>query len=482
MVRKRYILDLKRDMELGDKYVLQEYVSEGTFGQVWRAVRRDDSQTVALKIPKSQEKGDKVLAEGLKLKGLSHPNLIQIYDMGRVDGYFIIEMEYFEGHPLSQELTSAGISTLRTFQTVYEIFERILDGLEFMHDLKMAHGDIKPDNILIKDEQVKITDFGTSRLIEDIFVKTIDGAGTYAYIAPEVANSKERYLNSDIYSLGAILYQFLTGQTPHDTFLDVIHNKPFPRPKELNKSIHEKMEQVILKALARDPEKRYQTVTELRNDFKRAVEKHLQQETKEKYVPKATLVEKRDALELAITNCKLGKFKLAEKILQTEIANDHAYPDLLLHLSFVYFKTERRFEALKTIDSINVNAVEETRKENFITSLKELKARILFSIKKFEEAQKIYQQLIQQQPKSIDYRYRLAICYGLCNQEDKAIQILEDINQETPGVWVVVKKLGLAYEQKREYEKARGYFKYALRLKPDDQEVIAKLEKYDFYL
>ncbi|MGD6818302.1 serine/threonine protein kinase [Metabacillus sp. 113a] len=217
----------------------------------------------------SQEKGDKVLAEGLKLKGLSHPNLIQIYDMGRIDGYFIIEMEYFEGHPLSHELTSTGISTLRTFQTVYEIFERILYGLEFMHNLKIAHGDIKPDNILIKDEQVKITDFGTSRLVEDIFVKTIDGAGTYAYIAPEVANSKERYLNSDIYSLGAVLYQFLTGQTPHNTFLDVIHNKPFQRPRELNKSIHENIEKVTLKALARNPEERYQTVTELRNDFKR---------------------------------------------------------------------------------------------------------------------------------------------------------------------------------------------------------------------
>ncbi|MGD6818303.1 tetratricopeptide repeat protein [Metabacillus sp. 113a] len=155
---------------------------------------------------------------------------------------------------------------------------------------------------------------------------------------------------------------------------------------------------------------------------------------------------------------------------------------MLLQLSFVYFKTERRFEALKTIDSINVNAVEETRRGNFIVSLKELKARILFSIKKFEEALKIYQQLAQQQPISIDYRYRLAICYGLCNQEDKAIKILEDINQETPGVWVVVKKLGLAYEQKREYEKARGYFKYAHRLKHDDQEVKDKLEKFDFYL
>jgi serine/threonine-protein kinase len=376
MVRKRYILDLKKDMELGDKYVLQEYVSEGTFGQVWRAIRYDDNQTVALKIPKNQEKGDKVLAEGLKLKGLSHPNLIQIFDMGRVDGYFIIEMEYFEGHPLSRELTDTGLSSLRTFQTVYQIFESILDGLEFMHDLKIAHGDIKPDNILIKDEQVKITDFGTSRLIEDIFVKTIDGAGTYAYIAPEVANSKERYLNSDIYSLGAILYQFLTGQTPHHTFLDVIHNKPFPRPRELNKSIHEKMEQVILKALARNPENRYQTVIELRNDFKEAVVKQLQQETTERYVPKATLVEKRDALELAITNCKLGKFKLAEKILQTEIANGSVYPDLLLQLAFIYFKTDRRFEALKMLESINVNEVEETRRENFIILKNELKARV----------------------------------------------------------------------------------------------------------
>jgi serine/threonine-protein kinase len=107
---------------------------------------------------------------------------------------------------------------------------------------------------------------------------------------------------------------------------------------------------------------------------------------------------------------------------------------------------------------------------------------VLFSIKKYEQAQKIYQELVQQQPKSIDYRYRLAICYGLCNEEDKAIQLLEEINQETPGIWVVVKKLGQAYEQKREFEKARGYFKYALRLNPSDEMVKDKLQKYDFYL
>ncbi|WP_342556967.1 protein kinase [Lysinibacillus sp. FSL P4-0201] len=482
MVRKRYILDLKKDMELANKYVLQEYVNEGTFGQIWRAIRCEDSETVALKIPKSQEKGDKVLAEGLKLKGLVHPNLIQIYDMGRIDGYFVIEMEYFAGHPLSHEMTDNGLSSLRTFDTVYEIFEKILNGLEFMHKLKVVHGDIKPDNILIKNKEVKITDFGTSRLIEDIFVRTIDGVGTYAYIAPEVVNSKERYLNSDIYSLGVILYQFLTGKTPHDTFLDVIHNKPFPRPRELNKSIHEKMEQVIMKALERNPKIRYQTVHDFRYEFKQAVQKQLQQDTTERYVPKTTLVEKRDALELAITNCKLGKFKLAEKILQNEIANGHVFPDLLLQLSYIYFKTDRRFEALKMLNDISTNEIEEARRENLLFSLEELKARILFSLKKYEEALQIYQRLVQQKPDSVDYRYRLASCYGLCNKEDQAITLLEEINHNTPGIWIVVKKLGQAYEQKKEFEKARGYYKYALRLKPDDQSVKDKLARFEFYL
>jgi serine/threonine-protein kinase len=74
------------------------------------------------------------------------------------------------------------------------------------------------------------------------------------------------------------------------------------------------------------------------------------------------------------------------------------------------------------------------------------------------------------------------MCYGLCNQEDKAINLLEAINKETPGIWVIVKKLGQAYEQKKDYERARGYFKYALRLRPNDAYLTSKLEKYDFYL
>jgi len=313
MVKKRYLLDLRENMCIGDKYILLQYISEGTYGYVWKAIRCLDEEIVALKIPKNQERGDACLVEGQPFLGLHHRNIIQLNWMGRVDGYFIIEMEYFPGKPMSRELTEIGISVQRTFKTVYEIFEHVLDGLECMHNLKIAHGDLKPDNILVNETDVKITDFGTSKLIEDYFVKTVDGAGTYAYIAPEVINSQKRYLNSDIYSLGVMLYQLLTGKTPHETFIQVINNFPYPRPRELNDNVTEIMESVILRALDRDSLKRYQNVQEFRIDFQEAVNEQFQHVSETKYVPRTTLADKKDALELAISNCKLGKYKLAEK-------------------------------------------------------------------------------------------------------------------------------------------------------------------------
>ena len=482
MVKKRYLLDLRENMLIGDKYILQQYISEGTYGYVWRAIRCSDEQTVALKIPKNQERGDACLVEGKPFLGLNHKNIIQINWMGRVDGYFVIEMEYFPGKPLSRELTETGMSVPRTFKTVYEIFERVLDGLECMHNKKIAHGDLKPDNILINVTDVKITDFGTSKLIEDYFVKTIDGAGTYAYIAPEVINSQKRYLNSDIYSLGAILYQLLTGRTPHETFIQVLNNFAYPRPRELNDNVTEVMEKVILRSLDRDPLKRYQNVQEFRNAFCEAVKEQFKQVNETRYVPRTTLADKKDALELAISNCKLGKYKLAEKILITEVSNGHKLPEIMLQLAYIYFKTDRQFDALRILDEINVDGIESVRQEGFSEALTYLRARILFKNKQYEQALKLFNRLHEKSPCVLNYRYRLAMCYGLCNQEEKAISILEAINQETPGIWVVLKKLGQAYEQEKDYERARGYFKYALRLRPSDGYLAEKLERYDFYL
>src|SRR5699024_9204811 len=148
------------------------------------------------------------------------------------------------------------------------------------------------------------------------------------------------------------------------------------------------------------PEDRYQTISEFRKEYLDGVGKQLNNDTKEKYIPKTTLVEKKDALELAVTNCKLGKYKLAEKILQTEIVNGNVSSDLVLQLAFVYFKTGRRFDALKTVRNIDISEVEEARKENLMITIQELKARILFSLKKYEEALDIYRDIVKQKPNS----------------------------------------------------------------------------------
>ena len=120
-------------------------------------------------------------------------------------------------------------------------------------------------------EIAKITDFGTSKLIEDLFIKTIDGGGTWAYMAPEWLGLTSRYLNSDIYALGVLLYKFLTGRNPHETANQLINNIPYPKPREINDNIPESVEKIIMKLLKRNPEERYQNISEIKRDFEEAL-------------------------------------------------------------------------------------------------------------------------------------------------------------------------------------------------------------------
>jgi 2-enoate reductase len=116
MKRKAVNFHPQVDLSIGDKYLLKEFIDEGSFGYVWKAVNLENRQTVALKIPKDQERGDNTLSEGKEFIGSHHPNVISIYWMGRVDGVFLIEMEYFNGHKLSDELCETGFKSPRTFE------------------------------------------------------------------------------------------------------------------------------------------------------------------------------------------------------------------------------------------------------------------------------------------------------------------------------------------------------------------------------
>ncbi|WP_271715370.1 serine/threonine-protein kinase [Anaeromicropila herbilytica] len=459
--------------------MLKEFIDEGSFGAVWNAINLESNEIVALKIPKDQERGDNTLSEGKEFIGSCHKNVVKINWMGRIDGLFLIEMEYFNGHKLSDELSETGFKSPRTFEEIYKLFLQILDGVEYIHSKNICHGDIKPQNILTDGKIVKITDFGTSKLIEDLFIKTIDGGGTWAYMSPEVAGSNKRYLNSDIYALGVLLYKFLTGRTPHETANQLINNIPYPRPREINDNISPAVEDVILKLLKRDPEERYKNVFEVKRDLENTFNennnliyysKNVKQETYEK-----------DWIEGVIGFYKNSEYGNAELMLRSEYENGNRSQDILYHMAYTYYKQGRFFDGVDTLKRVELSKVEEIRKNAFEDDLLYLKGRIFFELKKYDEVIKCYIKLKERNSENLDYRYKLACAYGLNNEQEAAIEILEEINIQTPGMLCIVKKLGHAYDQMKEYKKARAFLYFALRLNPDDKIIRRRLDEYDKY-
>ena len=467
------------DTNIGNKYLLKEFIDEGSFGSVWKAINLENNDIVALKIPKDQERGDNTLSEGKDFIGSCHKNVVKIIWMGRIDGLFLIEMEYFNGHKLSDELCEEGFKSPRTFREIYKSFLQILDGLEYIHSKNICHGDIKPQNILTDGKIVKITDFGTSKLVEDLFIKTIDGGGTWAYMAPEVAGSNKRYLNSDIYALGVLLYKFLTGRTPHETANQLINNTPYPRPREINANISLSVEEVILKLLKRDPEKRYKNIIAIKRDLENTLDENNNLISYSKNFKQETYG--KNWIEDAICFYKKNQYDKAELILRNEYENGNKSQDILYHMAYTYLKQERFFDSLDTLKKIKINEVEGIRKNIFEDEFLYLNGRVLFELKRYNEAINCYKKLKERSPENLDYGYKLACTYGLNDQQGEAILILEEINEQTPGMLYIITKLGHAYDQIREYKKARGFFNFALKLNPDDQIIKRRLEEYSKY-
>lgn len=468
------------DTNIGNKYLLKEFIDEGSFGSVWKALNFEDNKIVALKIPKDQERGDNTLSEGKEFIGSCHENVVQIKWMGRIDGLFAIEMEYFCGHKLSDELCETGFKSPRTFEEIYQVFLQILDGVEYIHSKNICHGDIKPQNILTDGKIAKITDFGTSKLIEDLFIKTIDGGGTWAYMAPEVAGSNKRFLNSDIYALGVLLYKFLTGRTPHETANQLINNIPYPRPREINSNISLNIEEIILRLLKRDPEERYKNIIDIRRDLESAFE--YENKTIISYEHNVRQEAKNsDWIEATIGFYKNKEYSKAELLLKNEYENGNKSQDVLYHIAYTYFKQHRFFDCINTLKIINIEEIELVRKEAFEDNVIYLEGKVLFELKRYEESIKSYKKLAERNKGNLDYKYKLACAYGLNNEQEEAIEILEEINKQTPGMLYIVKKLGHAYDQVKEYKKARAFFNFALRLNPEDQLIKKRLEEYDKY-
>lgn len=262
-----------------ERYELNHLIARGGMAEVYRAHDRLLDRPVALKVLFPELSIDRSFVERFRREAqaaanLSHHNIVPVFDWGEDTGTYFIVMEFIDGRPLSSILKSAGpLSAERTA----DIGSHVAAALGYAHKHGVVHRDVKPGNVLITDDgHVKVTDFGIARAMntEESLTQTGAVMGTATYFSPEQAEGLSVDARSDIYSLGVVLFEMVTGRPPFlgDSPVAVaskhVRDNP-PAPRELNPQIPPTFEAIILKSMAKDPAHRYATAEDLRADLLR---------------------------------------------------------------------------------------------------------------------------------------------------------------------------------------------------------------------
>src|SRR6516164_4259640 len=250
-------------------------------GVVYKAVDPVIGRTVAVKTLKLSEEGtglskaellNRFQTEARAAGLLTHPNIVVVFDAGEEDGLFYITMELVEGKSL-QALLDAGQAF--PLPRVLRIMEQTCNALQFAHERSIVHRDIKPANLMLTaDDTVKVTDFGTAKILQFGTVQqTTHVMGTPSYMSPEQVKGRPVDGRTDIFSLGVVMYEMLAGEKPFPgqsittVIYKIVNEDPLP-PRQLNPSLHPGLNEIVLKALAKEPEVRYQTCREMLEDLK----------------------------------------------------------------------------------------------------------------------------------------------------------------------------------------------------------------------
>ena len=269
---------VREGMMLAERYEIISRIGTGGMSDVYKAMDHKLNRYVAVKVLKAEFAENKSFvtkfkAEAQSAAGLVHPNIVNVYDVGDEDGLYYIVMEIVEGITLKHYIEKK----LRlSVKEAISIAIQVSMGLECAHNSHIIHRDVKPQNIIIsKDGKVKVTDFGIARAATSDTI-TSNVMGSVHYTSPEQARGGYSDEKSDIYSLGIVLFEMLTGRVPFDgdttVAIAIQHiQEPMPSPREYVNDIPVSVEQIIYKCCEKNPDRRYSSMTELIVDLKKSL-------------------------------------------------------------------------------------------------------------------------------------------------------------------------------------------------------------------
>ena len=280
---------IMKGQKISDRYQIIKSIGEGGMANVYLAYDTILDRNVAVKVLRGDLATDEKFVrrfqrEALSASSLSNPNIVEVYDVGEDNGEYYIVMEYVEGKHLKNLLKKRGKLTV---PEVVDIVLQITNGLSVAHDSYIIHRDIKPQNILILDNGlIKITDFGIAVAMNATqLTQTNSVMGSVHYLPPEQASGKGATLQSDIYSIGILMYELLTGKLPFkgDNAVEIAlkHLKePMPSIRDEIPDIPQSVENIILKATAKNPKNRYADAREMHEDLKTCLDESRANELK----------------------------------------------------------------------------------------------------------------------------------------------------------------------------------------------------------
>jgi serine/threonine protein kinase len=430
-------------------YNVVEKIGEGGMGVVYKAKDTKLDRTVALKflpshLAGSEENKQRFLREAKSAAALGHPNILSIYEIDQENGSMFIVMEFVDGQTLKSHISNLTSGTGVPVLQAIDWIEQLAQGLKSAHDMNIIHRDIKTENVMInKDGRLKIMDFGLAKLKSDAGItKTKTSIGTLSYMSPEQAQAIPADHRCDIWSLGIVFYEMLTGELPfkaeHEaSLLYLIVNEEYSAPSVLNRKVPNQLDAIVNKMLEKDRNKRFQNMNELLTNLS-AVKKDI--------TASATLTSKKSVAVLPFDN--IGSDK------DNEYFGDGLTEELIVNLSRL-----NEIEVVSRTTSMQYKGA----KKDVKTIGRELSVRYILegSVRKFQDNLRITVQLIDveidRQLWAESYKGKLEDIFDIQEQVSKQIVDALMLKLSPKEKVVLTKRSTLNAEAFDCYLRARNY-------------------------